>query len=117
MLIWGISSETEALVCVYFLREAKPQLLISFVGEVGPQHIWKLSHGTGYKKGLWGVCVSREGKIFGVITDFMFTWHPCRALTGWSSASKYCTSSNKTLFPAVQMKKSSLGDVEPTTLL
>lgn len=30
--------------------------------------------------------------------------------------SKYCTSSNKTPFPAVQMKKISLKDTEPTVL-
>lgn len=59
--------------------------------------------------------VSRGGKIFGVI-NFMFAWHPFRALTGRISTSNYCTSSNKTLFPAVEMKKVSPGDIEATTL-
>lgn len=60
--------------------------------------------------------VSREGKIFCIIINFMFAWHPVRGLTRRSYTPKYCTSSNKTLFPAVQMQKVSLRDIEATTL-
>lgn len=67
--MWGVSSETEALVCFYFPGKAKPQLLISFLEEVNTQHICKLGHRIGYKKiRRWGVSVSTEGKVLdGVI--------------------------------------------------
>lgn len=114
MLTKGVSSETEALVCFYFPEEAKPQLL--FLEEANPQHICKLGRRFGYKKTrCWGVSVSREGKIFDGVINFMFAWHPPRALTGVSSTSKCCTSSSKT-FSAVQMKKAFLWDIEPTTI-
>lgn len=112
----GVSSETEALVCFSFPEEAKRRLFILFLEEANPQHICKLGCIFGYKKTrCWGVSVSREGKIFSGVVNFMFAWHPPRALAGVSSTSKCCTSSSKT-FSAVQMKKVSLGDIEPTTV-
>lgn len=84
--------------------------------QVGPQQNCKLGCGTGYKKIRWcGVSVSRGGNGFGGVTNLLFSWHPLRALMERIPTSKYCTS-NKTPFPAVQMKKISLRDAETTML-
>lgn len=71
--MWGVSNETQAHVCFYFLMEAKPQLLIPFLEERNPQHICRLGRRIGCKKiRCWGVSVYREGKIFGVTINFIF---------------------------------------------